>query len=418
MTNEGRLSAPPLPSPAVAVPRIAIASSGLGHINRGVESWANDLAVGLHRKGIPATLFQAAGTPAEPWRHTLSCLRRFDRRTKWLYSLTKHLSGWRYGCGSAYDIEQTTFSLPLWRAIHKDYDILHVQDIRVAIMLDAFYRKGWSRPRVIFGNGTEESDSDLGKFQYLQHVAPYYQQLWETKKPPGQLSFAVPYFVDTGLFLPGDRKSARATWNLPQDTLIILCVAAVKKQHKRCDYVIREFAQFRKSVNQPALLVMAGAREQETPELIELAASLLQDSAIVLQSVDRGKLSSLYRAADIFTIGSLHEMLGIAILEALSSGLPITCNRAPVFEWVAGPAAAPEDISQPGGLVRQWVRLLDPAVRARWSAAARIHAEETFSEAVVLKQTLEMYDTVMGNPPRSGREGRVSGAHAGAIAIL
>jgi len=66
MTNEGRLSAPPLPSPAVAVPRIAIASSGLGHINRGVESWANDLAVGLHRKESRQRFFQAAGTPRSP----------------------------------------------------------------------------------------------------------------------------------------------------------------------------------------------------------------------------------------------------------------------------------------------------------------------------------------------------------------
>jgi hypothetical protein len=85
----------------------------------------------------------------------------------------------------------------------------------------------------------------------------------------------------------------------------------------------------------------------------------------------------------------------IAVLEALATGLPLTCNRTPVLEWMAGPSAAPEDISQPGGLVRQWRRLLDPAVRAHCSAAARTHAENTFSEAVVLKQTADMYAAVL-----------------------
>jgi glycosyltransferase involved in cell wall biosynthesis len=90
-------------------------------------------------------------------------------------------------------------------------------------------------------------------------------------------------------------------------------------------------------------------------------------------------------------------------LEALSTGLPVTCNRTPIFEYVAGPSADLEDISQPGGLVRQWLRLLDPAVRARRSAAARIHAEETFSETAVLKQTLDMYAAVMSDSRHGAR---------------
>jgi hypothetical protein len=82
--------------------RIAIASSGLGHISRGVESWANDLAIALHRGETDVLLFQAAGTRSEPWRHIIPCWRRFDRRTQWLSSITGKLGGWRYRCGSGY----------------------------------------------------------------------------------------------------------------------------------------------------------------------------------------------------------------------------------------------------------------------------------------------------------------------------
>ena len=43
-------------------------------------------------------------------------------RMRRLYSLTRKLGGWRYGMGSEYEIEQTTFAFSLWRAIHRDYD--------------------------------------------------------------------------------------------------------------------------------------------------------------------------------------------------------------------------------------------------------------------------------------------------------
>jgi 1,2-diacylglycerol 3-alpha-glucosyltransferase len=377
--------------------KIAIASSGLGHVRRGVESWADDLALALHRAGSDVALFQGFGAPGRRWCHTLPCWRRADRRTLRLRSLTRRLGGWRYGCGSEYDIEQTTFALSLWGAIHRGYDILHVQDPHVARVLDWLWRRGWSRPRVILAHGTEEPADQLRKYTFLQHLAPCYHQDWEPLRPPGQLSFAIPNFVNTEMFHPGGRAAARIEWRLPQDALIVLSVAALKNSHKRCDYVIREFASFLESYPAPAVLVLAGAAEKETPAVLELGKRLLGDALRVYQSLDRARLPSLYRAADIFCLGSLSEMMPIATLEALASGLPVTCNRTPVLEWMAGEGGAPCDISQPGGLVKQWQALTAPEARQRTSAAARKHAEEVFSEPVVLRQVLDMYRAVMSD---------------------
>ena len=376
--------------------KIAIASSGLGHVRRGIESWANDLGLALHRSGADVTLFQGAPSGTEPWRRVMACCRRDERPVARIRAVTRHLSGWRYGCGSEYDVEQTTFAFSLWRQIRKDYDILHVQDPTLALHLDRLHRKGWSRPRVILAHGTEEEDSFLQKFSYLQHLAPCYQEAWQSRKPPGQLSFAVPNFVDTGIFQPGDRTRARSLWNLPENALIILSVAALKKTHKRCDYLIGEFADFQKRYDGLAMLLMAGGRDKETPEVVELGKTL-GSSLRMLESVEREKLSSLYQAADIFAIASLHEMMPIAVLEALASKLPVTCNRTPTLEWMAGRGGAPEDISAPGGLVRQWTRLADLKVRAAMSAEARSQAETTFSEPVVLKRVQDMYQSVMAS---------------------
>ena len=385
--------------------KIAIASSGLGHVRRGIESWANDLGAALHRAGANVTLFQAAGEASEPWRRVLPCWRRHEKRTQRLLSITRQLGGWRYGFGSGYEIEQSTFTLPLWRAVRSSFDIVHVQDPRIALLLDRLHRKGWSRPSVILAHGTEETADELKKYSCLQHLAPCYLQDWKPLQPPAQLTFGIPNFIDTALFHPGQRLEARAQWGFAPDALVVLSVAALKKHHKRCDYLINEFAAFRQNCPR-ALLVMAGGWEKETPEIVQLGKSLLGNSVVVLESLDRARMPSLYRAADLFAIASLHEMMPIAVLEALSSGLPITANRTPVLEWMAGPAGELEDISQPGGLSAQWSRLVDPGHRASRSAAARSHAEATFSETAVLRQILDMYEVVMGRRPAQSATGR------------
>ena len=83
--------------------------------------------------------------------------------------------------------------------------------------------------------------------------------------------------------------------------------------------------------------------------------------------------------------------------EALASGLPITCNRTPTLEWMTGPAGVPQDISQPGGLVAQWLHVTDPRTLDVYRAAARSHAEQNFSEPVVLLQIEQMYACVLRN---------------------
>lgn len=384
-------------------PRIAIASSGLGHIRRGIESWAEDVACALHRSGADVTLYQGGDGPAEPWRRTLYSLPRFERPNARLLSFTRRLGGWRYGFGSSYEIEQTTFAFSLWRSTGASFDILHMQDPILAYWMDRLNRLGLSRPRVILGHGTEEPDEFLRKLSYLQHLTPGYRDDYESRRPSTQLSFGIPNFIDIERFRPpadnAARGATRAEFNLSPDSLIILCVAAIKKHHKRCDYLIQEFARFRAQLPEQlaskAILIIAGGREAETPDLIAMGKSVLGDSLIILESVDRDRLATLYRSADIFALASIHEMMPIALLEALASGLPATCNDTATLSWMVGPAGYPEDISQPGGLVRQWSRLLDPSVRLDLSRQARAHVEATFSESKVLEQIKDMYRVVL-----------------------
>jgi glycosyltransferase involved in cell wall biosynthesis len=383
--------------------KIAIASSGLGHVCRGVESWANDTASALKARGQDVTLFQGAGVASEKWRQVVPCMRRDMAASRRITSLLQRAGGWRFGCGSGYEIEQTTFALRLWTRIRFEFDIVHVQDPGVALILDHLNRLGLSRPRVILAHGTEENARTLARLGSLQHLAPCYGDEWEAHRTPGQRVFALPNFVDVDVFAPGDRERARLALGLPTDGLIVLSVAAVKIHHKRVDALLREFAEFQAGAGRRAKLIVVGGREAETDEVVALARDLGND-VLIRTGVDRSLMPQFYRAADVFALASLHEMMPIAVLEALASGLPIACNDTPVLRWMVGDAGCLTDIATPGMLAGQMEALAHVEVRRRRASTARTRAETLFSADAVMPQMLEMYTQVLdrsGAPPKA-----------------
>ncbi len=312
--------------------RIAIACSGLGHIQRGIESWATDLAQALRANGADVTLFGGAtmeGVTPVP------TLRRTDAGARGLAACLRHVGGWRYGAGSPYDVEQSSFSLGLWRRIRRDFHILHVQDPLIATWLERARLHGWSRPKVIYANGTGEDESVMRRFRYLQLLTASATEAWACQKPPGQMVFSIPNFIDTTRFSPGDKQAARAQFGLPAGATILLCCAAIRRRHKRIDALLAAFGAA--DAGPDTILVIAGGREPDTDELIAEGTVRLGERVRFLPDVPRAAMPTLYRAADGFVLASLYEMFGFLLLEAMASGLPVLCNDTADFRAIAGP---------------------------------------------------------------------------------
>jgi 1,2-diacylglycerol 3-alpha-glucosyltransferase len=372
--------------------RVAIACSGLGHVQRGIEAWATDTARGLQRAGIQVDLF--GGGPG-PGITALANLPRTSAANAGLARVLRQLGGWRYGCGSPYEVEQTTFCASLWRHIHRTHDILHVQDPTIAWWFERLHRLGLSRPRVIYANGTGEPGDLMRRFRYLQVLTQQARAEWSGHEPPGQAVFTIPNFIDTAAFTPGDRAAARDRLGLPRDSRIVLCSAAIRKFHKRIDVLLKEFSDFSRTADGAWLLVIAGGRETDTDELIREGTALLGNRVRFLPALPRTSMPDLYRAADVFTLASLYEMFGIVLLEAMASGLPVLCHDAPSFRDIVGPAGHFGDFSQTGGMSAGLRALSDPVYRSHLSAMARQQVEARFSESVVIRDILAMYDAVM-----------------------
>lgn len=373
--------------------KICIASSGLGHVSRGVEAWAHDLGHALHDRGMNVTLCKGGGEATADFERVIPCWQRSASKTLKLLATFPKWS-WRFGIGSEYDIEQSTFALGLIRHLRRErIDILHVQDPLVARLVQGAHKLRIVPTRVILNHGTNESLKFLSRIDYLQHGAPCHLESVRNEGVFKKTWVAIPNFIDTDTFTPGRDEEVRRELGIPADANVILSVAAIKRDHKRIDYLIDEFAKLRLA---NAFLVVAGGEEPETHDLIKLGTQLLGERVRFLVRYPRERIARLYRAADVFVLGSLREMMPMAILEATASGLPCITHQHPLFEWMTGDGGQRIDLSTAGTLADAIGRLLNNEKRRRELAnCARRHCVAHFSRDAVVEQILAYYRSVL-----------------------
>lgn len=372
--------------------KVAILSSGLGHVKRGIEAWAEDLGNVLRNKGLRVTVYKGGGNGVSRHEKVISCVRRDSELAKRLIDLMPSF-GWRFGFGSRYQMEETTFTLNLLPEImQKKFDIIHTQDPSVANILRIAERIGLIKSKVILAHGTEESFDFIKKFNYLQHLAPFHLEEAAQGGVNGAKHFAIPNFVNIEKFNRGLNSHLRKELGIPQDAFVILSVAAIKRHHKRIDYLIDEVTSLN---DKNVYLVIAGSRTGETEELIELGKSKLKDRVIFLADFTRERMHEVYKAADVFCLSSLKEMMPIALLEALSSGLPSIVNRHPVVEWMVGEGGESIDMAKYGELAKTIKKYMYKAYREDRAKKAREKAVANFSEEVVVDKIIDMYEEVL-----------------------
>src|SRR6185312_2869639 len=381
-------------------PKIAIASSGLGHVARGIEAWADDLGRALAARGENVILCKGSGTATHPYERVVSCLPRESTSNRRLLKCLPKKGSWRFGLGSGYGIEQTSFAFNLIRVLRRErIDILHVQDPQVAVIAQRARRFGIIRTRTILAHGTEESPDFLRRIEFLQHLAPWHLEAMKDAGVWKPSWTAIPNFIDTDRFSPGASNSLRAELGIPPEALIVLTAAAIKRHHKRIDYLLAEFARLGSALpSLPVWLVVAGGWEASTDELIKEGRQLLGDRVRFLVRFPRERMPDLYRSANLFVLCSLFEMMPIALLEATACGLPCIVNRHPIVEWMTGPGGVPIDMAGPGVLAGTLAEILsDPERRMRQAGAARGHCVANFSEDIVVRQIHSYYREVMGD---------------------
>jgi glycosyltransferase-like protein len=121
------------------------------------------------------------------------------------------------------------------------------------------------------------------------------------------------------------------------DRPLILAVGGIEPR-KGSDTLMAAIAELRCSGRQPVLAVVGGHSFQDYREYRDRVLSSLpglglrlDDDVVLLGTVADAELPGWYAAADVLAFPSTKEGWGLAVLEAMSAGLPVVASDLPVF---------------------------------------------------------------------------------------
>lgn len=131
----------------------------------------------------------------------------------------------------------------------------------------------------------------------------------------------VPNGVDMAEFMPMEKGQAREKLDIPLDESVVVCVARLVPV-KGVDYLIRAIPLLSQLNNRISLLVIGDGPQRSDLEKLALELGL-RDKVKFLGALPHEQIPLYLNVADVFVQSSLHEGLGIALIEAMSCGIPV-----------------------------------------------------------------------------------------------
>ena len=193
---------------------------------------------------------------------------------------------------------------------------------------------------------------------------------------------------------PAELDAFRKQKNLSERYMLYL---GSNKPHKNLPRLIRAWAKVSQRLKvKSQKLVVAGHWDARYPQAKELAAALgVSESVRFWGPVSGQDLPLLYAAARAFIFPSQYEGFGLPVLEAMASGVPVACSRAPGLTEVAGDAALFFNPISVDELANALYRLgTDESMRERLSRLGTERASD-FSWKNTAQRTKQAYQKLM-----------------------
>ncbi len=187
------------------------------------------------------------------------------------------------------------------------------------------------------------------------------------------------------------RAVLRDRFKLPQDALVILCVARIALEEKNLLLLLDAYTKIHAQLGKNRLVFVGGGPDLEKLRSI-IKERHLGDTVISTGFIDQERLSEYYSSADIFAYPSISETQGLISAEAMSAGLPVVATRAPgnddiVRDGENGTLTANRVDDFAAGIL---MLAGDPELRARLAVGAQKTASE-FSMPTMAEKLLQLY---------------------------
>jgi glycosyltransferase involved in cell wall biosynthesis len=221
--------------------------------------------------------------------------------------------------------------------------------------------------------------------------------------PPRKLTMLpLPVAENDAMLL--DRAAARERFGFrPEDILISTLGRAVPV--KGWDVLLRALAEARERIPAAKLLLAGSTAAQDEKPFYERLVRFIDEHGLAGSVRFTGHLTDIgpaLRASDMFVLPSRSEGYSLALLEALTAGLPVVSTRvgiAPevIVEGRNGRLVERENASD---LARGLVAMADPAERQRCTASGPTRIPGIPSAAEHSAALLALYERLLGHDRR------------------
>lgn len=292
----------------------------------------------------------------------------------------------------------------VWLLSRLHPDLIHAHEIlspaSAAVIARSFY--GWPVLVKILRGGIlgdiykiKHRSFGIQRFRFLSRRVDSFvviseeidQELSALGVPPEKRAF-IPNGVDTDLLSPlpdSQKPQLRAELGLRSNAKLVIYLGRLTAE-KRVDHLLRIWPQIRTAFPDAQLLIVGTGPEE---------AQLRQMSVPGVQFTGQVNDTARYlQAADLFVLPSATEGLSNALLEALSTGLPVLATSVGgtpdvISHNVNGYLIPPDDLD---ALKTGLLTLLeDESLRARLGIEGRRRILRDFSLDSVTKRLVELY---------------------------
>lgn len=200
-------------------------------------------------------------------------------------------------------------------------------------------------------------------------------------------------FAPARFVTPGGAAVLKKNLGFPEDCFLVLTLSRLVHE-KRLDVLIRAAAEIRSAHPDAYFLIAGGGKLLERLE--SLAAELGVEDRIKFAGYV-GKTVDVFTASDVFVLSAEAEPFGIAILEAMASGLPVVAARSGgpldiIHDGADGLFFEPGD---PRDLAEKIALLKSDAELRRKIAEGGALRAEYFEEKKVAVRVQEVYDEAL-----------------------
>jgi glycosyltransferase involved in cell wall biosynthesis len=201
------------------------------------------------------------------------------------------------------------------------------------------------------------------------------------------------------------RDELRRQFNLPESYILFVGTLA---QRKNVPFLLRSYAQLKKTRQIPHGLVLAGKKFLAFDQIEQLIRELeIERDVIITGYVDAWQIPLLYKMADLFVLPTLYEGFGLILLEAMAYGVPVISTDTSCIREVVGEAGLIVPVDDVPALAQAMLRVLtDAGLRQSLVQRGTVQAQQ-FTWERCARETLALYQELYDiAPPDQARDQR------------